>query len=52
MARQVVAGTMMRCSFGAALSAMIVLPTNRVMVEGRLAANIMDHKSVVKNMWG
>ncbi|MHC4166683.1 MAG: DUF4280 domain-containing protein, partial [Planctomycetota bacterium] len=47
MAKQVVASAMMQCSFGAAPSALIVLPTNRVMVEGRPAANIMDHKPVV-----
>ena len=47
MGKQVVAGAMMQCSFGAAPSALIVLPTNRVMVEGRPAANIMDYKPVV-----
>ena len=46
MAKQVVASAMMQCSFGAAPSALIVLPTNRVMAEGRPAANIMDHKPV------
>ncbi len=47
MAKQVVAGAMAQCSFGAAPSALIVLPVNRVMAEGRPAANIMDHKPVV-----
>ena len=47
MAKQVVMGAMMQCSFGAAPSALIVLPANRVTVEGRPAANIMDHKPVV-----
>ena len=47
MAKQVVAGAMMQCSFGAAPSALIVLPVNRVMAEGKPAANIMDHKPVV-----
>jgi len=47
MAKQVVMGAMMKCSFGAAPSALIVPPANRVTVEGRPAANIMDHKPVV-----
>ena len=47
MAKQVVMGAMMQCSFGAAPSALIVLPVNRVMAESRPAANIMDHKPVV-----
>jgi len=47
MAKPVVMGAMMQCSFGAAPSALIVLPVNRVMAEGRPAANIMDHKPVV-----
>ena len=47
MAKQVVMGAMMQCSFGAAPSALIVLPVSRVTVEGRPAANIMDHKPVV-----
>ena len=47
MAKQVVMGAMMQCSFGVAPSALIVLPASRVMVEGRPAANIMDHKPVV-----
>ncbi len=47
MAKQVVAGAMMQCSFGAAPSSLIVLPVNRVMVENMPAANIMDFKPVV-----
>ena len=47
MAKQVVMGAMMQCSFGAAPSALIVLPASRVTVEGKPAANIMDHKPVV-----
>ena len=47
MAKKVVTGAMVQCSFVAALSALIVLPTNRVMAEGGPAANIMDHKPVV-----
>lgn len=37
------AGTMMMCSFGAAPSALNVLPTNRTMAGGPPAATIMDH---------
>lgn len=47
MAKQVVMGAMMQCSFGAAPSALIVLPASRVMVENKPAANIMDNKPVV-----
>ena len=47
MAKQVVMGAMMQCSFGAAPSSLIVLPVNRVIVENKPAANIMDFKPVV-----
>ncbi len=47
MAKQVVMGAMMQCSFGAAPSSLIVLPVNRVMAENKPAANIMDFKPVV-----
>lgn len=47
MPKQVVMGAMMKCSFGMAPCALIVLPTNRVMVGGVPAANIMDHKPIV-----
>jgi hypothetical protein len=47
MAKQVVMGAMMQCSFGMAPSSLIVLPVNRVMVENKPAANIMDYKPVV-----
>ena len=40
-------GAMMQCSFGVAPSSLIVLPVNRVMVENKPAANIMDFKPVV-----
>ena len=46
MAKQVVNGAMMQCSFGVAPASLIVLPANRVMVENKPAANIMDHKPV------
>jgi hypothetical protein len=44
---QVVSTAMMMCTFGVAPSTLNVLPINRVMVEGRPAANIMDHLPVV-----
>src|SRR3954454_5649804 len=46
MALQVCLGAMMRCSFGAAPSALTVLPANRVL-PGTPAANIMDNKPIV-----
>ena len=39
-------GSMMMCSFGAAPSALNVLPTNKTMI-GTPAANIMDNKPIV-----
>jgi hypothetical protein len=47
MGQQVVAGAMMTCSFGVAPSALVVLPTNKTMVGGPPAANIMDFKPIV-----
>ncbi|MDQ1684279.1 MAG: hypothetical protein QOC82_1016 [Frankiaceae bacterium] len=44
---QVVSTAMMMCSFGIAPSTLNVLPINRVMVEGRPAANIMDHQPIL-----
>ena len=46
MAKQVTAGAMLKCSFGAAPSKLIVLPTNNTTVETP-AANILDHKPTV-----
>jgi hypothetical protein len=43
----VVSTAMMMCSFGLAPSTLNVLPINRVMVEGRPAANIMDHQPIL-----
>ena len=40
MSQQVVAGAMMKCSFGLAPSVLSVLPEARVVVEGRPAASI------------
>jgi hypothetical protein len=36
-------GATLMCSFGVAPSSLVVLPVNRTMVGGPLAANIMDH---------
>lgn len=47
MGFQIVSGAMMMCSFGAAPSALSVLPVNKVMVGGPPAANIMDNKPMV-----
>ena len=46
MALFVTAGSMMMCSFGAAPSALSVLPANKTMI-GAPAANIMDNKPMV-----
>ena len=43
MAKQVVAGAQMKCSFGVAPSALVVLPANKTMCGGPPAATIMDH---------
>lgn len=50
MPKQVVNGAMLQCSFGAAPSSLVVLPTNMVNVGGVPAANIMDHKPMVNIM--
>ncbi|WP_188262509.1 DUF4280 domain-containing protein [Azospirillum tabaci] len=44
MSQAVCAGAMMTCSFGAAPSALVVLPMNRTMAGGPPMANIMDNK--------
>jgi hypothetical protein len=49
MGIQVCAGANLQCSFGAAPSALAVLPVNRVMT-GAPAANIMDHVPLVNVM--
>ncbi|WP_294770486.1 DUF4280 domain-containing protein [uncultured Rhodoferax sp.] len=46
MGIQVAMGANLQCSFGAAPSAMVVLPANRVLT-GTPAANIMDNKPMV-----
>jgi hypothetical protein len=43
MGQLVCMGAMMQCSFGAAPSSLVVLPTNRTLAGGPPAANIMDH---------
>lgn len=47
MPAQVVMGASLRCSFGNTQAKLIVLPINRVFVEGQLAASIMDHLPMV-----
>ena len=49
MGIQVCTGANLQCSFGAAPSALAVLPVNRVMT-GAPAANIMDHVPLVNVM--
>ncbi|MBV4457913.1 MULTISPECIES: DUF4280 domain-containing protein [Pseudomonas] len=44
---QVCAGATLQCSFGAAPSALNVLPVNRTLTGGMPAANIMDHIPLV-----
>ncbi|HEX8706380.1 MAG TPA: DUF4280 domain-containing protein [Myxococcaceae bacterium] len=46
MGLQVVMGATLQCSFGAAPSSLVVLPTNKVL-GGAPAANIMDNKPML-----
>ncbi len=50
MPMHVCMGAMMQCSFGAAPSSLVVLPTNRVQTNFVPAANIMDHVPMVNIM--
>ncbi len=47
MGNQVCMGAALQCSFGAAPSSLIVLPTNKVLAQNMPAANIMDNKPIV-----
>jgi hypothetical protein len=47
MPMHVVNGALLRCSCGAALSALVVLPVHRERIEDQFAANIMDHIPLV-----
>lgn len=47
MSQHVCNNALLMCSFGAAPSAMGVLPINRVMTSNQPAANIMDHIPIV-----
>ncbi len=47
MGQLVVMGAMLQCSFGAAPTSLIVLPTNCTMCNNVPAANIMDNKPIV-----
>jgi len=50
MAMNVCHGAMLKCSFGAAPSSMVVLPMNMVMTSNVPAANIMDHVPMMNIM--
>ena len=50
MALQVVTGAMLQCTFGAAPSALTVLPTNCTLDSSVPAANVMDQKPMVNIM--
>jgi hypothetical protein len=43
-------GALLQCSFGAAPSTLVVLPTNRLLTGSQPAANIMDHQPMVNIM--
>jgi hypothetical protein len=47
MGIQVCMGAMLQCSFGAAPSTLVVLPTNAVLAGGPPAANVMDGKPIL-----
>jgi len=47
MAMHVCSGATLQCSFGLAPSALMVLPTNQMMINAMPAANIMDNKPMV-----
>lgn len=47
MSNLVVAGAMLECSFSEIPAVLVVLPENRVMAEGRPAANIEDSKPII-----
>ena len=50
MAKNVCHGAMLKCSFGAAPSSMVVLPMNMVNTSNVPAANIMDHVPMMNIM--
>lgn len=50
MSMNVCHGAILKCSFGAAPSSMVVLPMNMVMTSNVPAANIMDHKPMMNIM--
>lgn len=50
MGQPVTSTAVLMCSFGAAPSTLNVLPLNRVTMEGKPAANIMDHKPFLNIM--
>lgn len=50
MPNHVCMGAMLQCSFGAAPSSLVVLPTNKMLTSFVPAANIMDNKPMVNIM--
>ena len=50
MAKQVVAGAVLKCSFGVAPSSLMVLPVNATQCSNAFAATIMDHVPTVNIM--
>lgn len=50
MPLQVVNGAQLMCTFGAAPSALTVLPVNRTLADSQPAANIMDHVPMLNIM--
>ena len=46
MPQPVVAGAALECTFGAASTALVVLPLARVVIEGRPTATVMDHAPI------
>ncbi len=50
MAKLVVTGAKMKCSFGNAPSTLVVLPVNKVMAGNKPVANVMDNKPMVNIM--
>jgi hypothetical protein len=50
MAKQVVNGAVLKCSFGSAPSALVVTPKNKTPCGGVPAANILDHQPMANIM--
>lgn len=50
MGQVVTTGGLLMCSFGVAPTPLMVLPANKVMINGKPAATIMDHKPFMNIM--